>query len=75
MPEMDGYEFLERLHSLPAGADIPAIVLTSAILDAADRHRLRSASTILSKSELSASLLIDAIQEALQQASAAVGAG
>lgn len=68
MPGMNGYQFLERLRSMPAIAGIPTIVLTSAILSSADRLRLRSASRILAKSELSAATLADAIQGVLHPA-------
>lgn len=67
MPDMTGYEFLDRLHADPALAAIPTIVVTSAILSPRERSMLQHASLILSKSSLSAAVLTDAIQGALQR--------
>jgi CheY-like chemotaxis protein len=77
MPDMNGYQFLEQLHDdamgVPVSAsDIPVIVLTSAILEPGDRTLLHRASTILSKSELSSAMLIDAIEHVLHRANAMV---
>jgi signal transduction histidine kinase/CheY-like chemotaxis protein len=73
MPEMTGYQFLERLHddatgNDPAYANVPVIVLTSAILEPGERILLRNASRILSKSDLSSAMLIDTIEDVLAQA-------
>jgi CheY-like chemotaxis protein len=73
MPEMTGYQFLERLHddatgNDPAYANVPVIVLTSAILEPGERILLRNASRILSKSDLSSPMLIDTIEDVLAQA-------
>ncbi|MGA8401019.1 MAG: ATP-binding protein [Stellaceae bacterium] len=65
MPGMDGFQFLERLSS---ASDIPAIVLTSMILDGGQRLRLGRAATILSKSDLSSSMLVAAIGDVLGRA-------
>jgi CheY-like chemotaxis protein len=62
MPGMDGYQFLERLD---AEADIPAIVLTSMILDGEQRKRLGRAAKIVSKSDLSSPVLTEAISGVL----------
>jgi CheY-like chemotaxis protein len=62
MPGMDGYQFLERLD---AEADIPAIVLTSMILNSDQRSRLGRAAKIVSKSDLSSVALTTAISGAL----------
>jgi CheY-like chemotaxis protein len=64
MPGMDGYTFLERMTALSTLADVPAIVLTSTVLGPDDRARLRRASLIMSKSELSSSGLVNAIDRA-----------
>jgi len=71
MPGMDGYEFLERLRGMPAVAGIPVVVITSALLTPAERLRLRSASAILSKSDLSTTVLIETIQDVLHPAETA----
>ncbi|HEY1795276.1 MAG TPA: ATP-binding protein [Stellaceae bacterium] len=65
MPGMDGFQFLERLGSV---SDIPAVVLTSMILDCGQRLKLGRAGTILSKSDLSSSMLVAAIGDALGRA-------
>jgi signal transduction histidine kinase/CheY-like chemotaxis protein len=62
MPGMDGFQFLERLNAV---SDCPAIVLTSMILDNGNRLQLRRAAKILSKSELSSSMLTAAIRDTL----------
>ncbi len=67
MPGMNGYEFLERLS---AETNIPAIILTSIILDSEQRLRLGNASSIISKSDLSAPALTEAITTALANAEA-----
>ena len=67
MPGMNGYEFLERLS---AETNVPAIILTSMILDSEQRLRLESASNIISKSDLSAPALTEAITTALANAEA-----
>jgi signal transduction histidine kinase/CheY-like chemotaxis protein len=78
MPEMNGYQFLERAHDDANGAvsrtanvptaNVPIVVLTSAILDPGERSLLHRASRIMSKSDLSAGTLIDAIEDALHRA-------
>jgi signal transduction histidine kinase/CheY-like chemotaxis protein len=66
MPGMDGYQFLKRLD-----AEVPAIVLTSAILDTEQRVRLGRAVNIVSKSDLSSPMLTAAIGGALTESGAA----
>jgi threonine synthase len=41
MPEMDGFSFLDRLHSTPETAEIPVIVVTAKELTAAEKNRLQ----------------------------------
>jgi signal transduction histidine kinase/CheY-like chemotaxis protein len=72
MPEMTGSQFLERIHDDANGgtdtfANVPIIILTSAILDAEERSLLRRARRILSKSDLSAGMLSDTIEDVLRQ--------
>lgn len=62
MPGMDGYQFLERLD---AESEVPAIVLTSMILDNEQRKRLGRAAKIVSKSDLSSPVLTAAISGVL----------
>ena len=68
MPGMNGYEMLEKLRADARVGDLPAVVLTSAVLDERDRQRLAGVSSILSKSELSAATLIGSIEQALRPA-------
>ncbi len=65
MPGMNGYEFLARMNNNPLFTRIPAIVLTSAILQPHERSLLQRASMVMSKSSLSSTTLIDAIQGVL----------
>jgi CheY-like chemotaxis protein len=67
MPEMNGYEFLERMNEDATLAQVPAIVLTSAILEPQDRSLLQRAAMVMSKSNLSSGTLIDAIQGVLHR--------
>jgi CheY-like chemotaxis protein len=73
MPGMDGYTFLDRMSAFPTLAEVPAIVMTSTVLSAADRARLGRASIVMSRSDLSISILIEAITNA-QRTSEPVGA-
>lgn len=63
MPGMDGYRFLDRLGET---VDVPAVVLTSAVLEQGHRRRLSRAAQIISKSDLSSDVLIAAIGNALK---------
>jgi signal transduction histidine kinase/CheY-like chemotaxis protein len=65
MPDMDGFEFLDRLSRGEATRSLPAIALTSLRLGAAERQQLRRAVQIIPKSMLSAEVLLAAIQEAV----------
>jgi CheY-like chemotaxis protein len=65
MPELDGYQFLERVRNDSEVAGVPVIVLTSAVLEPDKRSLLHHASGILSKSDLSSDTLIDTIERVL----------
>src|SRR3984893_2759385 len=65
MPEMTGFELLDRIGGDESLDAVPAIVLTSAILTSAERQRLRRAARIMSKSDLSGSGLTGAISDVL----------
>ena len=65
MPEMNGFELLERMSAEASLGSIPAIVLTSAILSPRERQRLGRAARIMSKSDLSATALTGAIADVL----------
>jgi signal transduction histidine kinase/CheY-like chemotaxis protein len=65
MPEMNGFELLQRISEEASLGSIPAIVLTSAILSRGERQRLGRAARIMSKSDLSAAALAGAIADVL----------
>lgn len=53
MPVMDGFKFLERMRARPDCAAVPVVVLTALDLTWEDRRRLRGASQILHKGDVS----------------------
>jgi signal transduction histidine kinase/CheY-like chemotaxis protein len=65
MPGMDGFQFLESIAADETSSRIPAMVLTSTPLGQRERSRLRHAAVILSKSDLSAATLVEALNGAL----------
>jgi signal transduction histidine kinase/CheY-like chemotaxis protein len=67
MPEMDGFAFLDRLASASDLRPPPVIVLTAMALDHSNRARLTGVHRVLSKAELPAAKLIDAIRLATHQ--------
>ncbi|HEY0422472.1 MAG TPA: hypothetical protein VGC82_04025, partial [Rhodopila sp.] len=52
LPDIDGFDVIDRLRADPATADIPVIVCTSSVLAAHQRSRLNHARAILSKANL-----------------------
>jgi CheY-like chemotaxis protein len=69
MPEMSGFEALERLKSDPTIRDIPVIVITSKLVEH-EEHRLLDGKvvTILSKAAASREALTGSIRQALSHA-------
>ncbi len=66
MPEMSGFEVLERLKADAATRDIPVIINSSTTLDEAERRRLNAgAAAILSKAPPSREQALASIREAL----------
>lgn len=63
MPGMDGFQFLDRIS---AQSEVPAIVLTLMILGDEQRERLGDAAKVVSKSDLSTEVLVEAIADALR---------
>ncbi len=59
MPVMDGFDFLKELRALPGCADLPVVVLTAQDLTRDDRRRLRGASQILNKGDISLRSLVE----------------
>jgi CheY-like chemotaxis protein/two-component sensor histidine kinase len=68
MPEMDGFEFLERLSEFPDLESVPVVVLTAADLTREDHLRLNSSvEQIIQKSGLSRKDLLNKIGELISQ--------
>jgi PAS domain S-box-containing protein len=64
MPEMDGFEFLEQLHSRKETASVPVVVITAKELSADDRARLTgSVQKILQKGAFSKEDLLKKVRE------------
>ena len=58
MPVMDGFDFLAELRRIPGCADVPVVVLTARDLTNDDRRRLRGASQVLNKGDISLRALV-----------------
>ena len=59
MPEMDGFEFVQRVRQHPEWRTIPIVVVTAKDLTAKERHRLNGyVETILSKASQSREALL-----------------
>ena len=67
IPDMTGYQFLERVHADANVAEPPVIVLTSAILGPSEHKLLHRAKGIVSKSGLASGTLIDPIEGVLRR--------
>jgi len=67
MPEMNGYEFLERLYTIPGKTPPPAIAITAMMLDEAHRARLKNATKIVSKFDLTTDVLVEAIRDVMDK--------
>ena len=65
MPDLTGFEVLEKLKANASTRDIPVVVYTALTLGANDRARLGAAATILRKSTSSRVADRAAIEEAL----------
>jgi CheY-like chemotaxis protein len=62
MPNMDGFEFLERLRLQPEGRTIPVVVITGKNLSEAERARLNSSvHDVILKSQYTTEDLLDEI--------------
>jgi signal transduction histidine kinase len=72
MPDLTGFEVLERLKADPATRDIPVVVYTALVLGANDRERLAAAAAILRKSTSSRVADRAAIEDALVRAGIAI---
>ncbi len=63
MPVMDGFAFLEAMRAKPECAAIPVVVLTALDLSLEDRRRLRGASQILNKGDVSMQALAERLRQ------------
>lgn len=67
METVDGFEFLERLDKIEGPQAPPTVVVTSLVLDAAQKRRLSHVAGIVSKSDLTSEKLVTAIRGALER--------
>ena len=66
MPDMDGFEVLERVRNDPATKNLPVIVVTAKELTAEDRKKLTgNATSVLAKSETTSTALLEEIRKIL----------
>jgi len=64
MPEMDGFEFANRVRQHPEWRSIPIVVMTAKDLSAEERQRLNgSVETILHKAGSSREALLDQVHD------------
>jgi signal transduction histidine kinase/CheY-like chemotaxis protein len=68
MPDMSGYEVLNRLKGDERTAGIPVIIHTSKVLDARDRELLRDATAIVSKESKSKEISFEHFSDAFRKA-------
>lgn len=64
LPDIDGFDVLERLQSEPATGGIPVIICTSSVLTEHERLRLNRAQSILSKATLTRDVMARALTDA-----------
>jgi signal transduction histidine kinase len=63
LPDISGFELMDRLAEDPATRDVPVVVCTSSILGTSERNRLARARTILSKATLTRELMQRALAD------------
>jgi CheY-like chemotaxis protein len=63
LPDIDGFDVMDRLRADPLTVDIPVIVCTSSVLGAHQRSRLSHARTILSKATLTREVMQRALSD------------
>jgi len=69
MPDLSGYEVLQRLKANPRTAEIPVVVITSQVLEEIERQKLLAqAVAVLSKETASREAALAQLQDALQRA-------
>jgi CheY-like chemotaxis protein/two-component sensor histidine kinase len=67
MPQLDGYEMLNRLKASEKLRDVPVIIVTSMLVDENVRTRLRAATEIVSKFDLTSEVLVQAIRTSIEK--------
>ncbi|HET7504913.1 MAG TPA: ATP-binding protein [Kofleriaceae bacterium] len=72
MPDLTGFEVIEKLKAIDTTRDIPVVVYTALVLGANDRARLGAAAAILRKSTSSRVADRAAIEDALVKAGVAI---
>ncbi len=69
MPDMDGFEVLQRIRSNPLTSNIPVVVLTAKLLTSQDYDRLqRDANQIIQKGSRPLEEILDELQSLLEKA-------
>jgi len=64
MPEMDGFQVLDRVRSDPESRDLPVIVVTAKDLSAEEKKKLRgNVSSVLAKSHTTSTALLEKIRK------------
>ena len=70
MPDMDGFEVLQRIRSNPVTSNIPVVVLTAKLLTSQDYERLqRDANQVIQKGSRPLEAILDELQALLEKAS------
>jgi CheY-like chemotaxis protein len=64
LPDIDGFDVMDRLRADPATAEIPIIICTSSVLAPHQRSRLSDAQAILSKATLTREIMHRALTDA-----------
>ena len=75
MPEVNGVQTLEQLRRDPVSRDIPVVIYTSKVLDAAERDQLASAAAVLSKAQTTRAAVSATILEVTRQKTVIHGSG
>jgi len=66
MPEMDGFEVLDKVRSAPETRDLPVIVVTAKDLTVEEKQKLSgNVSSILAKSDTTSTVLLEEIKKTL----------
>lgn len=75
MPEVTGFQTLEQLRGDPVSQDIPVVIYTSKVLDAAEQNRLASAAAVLPKAQTTRVAVSETILAVTREKTAIHGSG